>query len=41
MGECEAACPKEIPISFIAGLNRDLLQSPLRRAAPSSGGGAG
>jgi succinate dehydrogenase / fumarate reductase iron-sulfur subunit len=30
-GECEAACPKEIPISFIAQLNRDMLISSLRK----------
>ena len=24
-GECEAVCPKEIPLEFIAQLNRDLL----------------
>jgi succinate dehydrogenase / fumarate reductase, iron-sulfur subunit len=29
-GECEAVCPKEIPLDFIAQLNRDL-----PRAAPS------
>jgi succinate dehydrogenase / fumarate reductase iron-sulfur subunit len=23
--ECEAACPKDIPISFIAKMNRELL----------------
>jgi succinate dehydrogenase / fumarate reductase, iron-sulfur subunit len=26
-GECEAACPKEIPIDFIARLNRDCLKA--------------
>ena len=26
-GECEAACPKEISMSFIARLNRDLIWS--------------
>jgi succinate dehydrogenase / fumarate reductase iron-sulfur subunit len=30
-GECEAVCPKEIPISFIAQLNRDMLGSSLRK----------
>ena len=30
-GECEAVCPKEIPISFIAQLNRDMLGSTLRK----------
>jgi succinate dehydrogenase / fumarate reductase, iron-sulfur subunit len=29
-GECEAVCPKEIPLEFIAGLNRDLLRATLR-----------
>jgi succinate dehydrogenase / fumarate reductase, iron-sulfur subunit len=40
--ECEAACPKEIPLEFIAQLNRDLLRAAFRfrreplsvRAAP-------
>ena len=36
-GECEAVCPKEIPLEFIAQLNRDLLRrsfpSPPRAAA--------
>lgn len=34
--ECEAVCPKEIPVSFIARLNRDCLSAmfaaPKRRA---------
>ncbi len=30
-GECEAACPKEISMSFIARLNRDLIWSHLKR----------
>jgi succinate dehydrogenase / fumarate reductase iron-sulfur subunit len=29
-GECEAACPKEISINFIAQLNRDFLRSTVR-----------
>ena len=29
-GECEAACPKEISMSFIARLNRDLLWASLK-----------
>jgi succinate dehydrogenase / fumarate reductase iron-sulfur subunit len=29
-GECEAVCPKEIPLEFIAGLNRDLMRATLR-----------
>ena len=30
-GECEAVCPKEIPLEFIAGLNRDLMRAAFRR----------
>jgi succinate dehydrogenase / fumarate reductase iron-sulfur subunit len=30
-GECEAACPKEISIDFIARLNRDYLKARLQR----------
>jgi succinate dehydrogenase / fumarate reductase iron-sulfur subunit len=29
-GECEAACPKEIPMDFIAQLNRDLMRASLK-----------
>ncbi|HXC33537.1 MAG TPA: succinate dehydrogenase/fumarate reductase iron-sulfur subunit, partial [Verrucomicrobiae bacterium] len=29
--ECEAACPKGIPLEFIAGLNRDLVRAAFRR----------
>src|SRR5262249_22662621 len=29
--ECEAACPKGIPLEFIAGLNRDLIPAAFRR----------
>ena len=29
--ECEAVCPKEIPLEFIAGLNRDLIRAAFRR----------
>ena len=29
-GECEAACPKEIGVRFIAQLNRDYLAASLR-----------
>ena len=28
--ECEAVCPKEIPLEFIARLNRDLLRAVFR-----------
>ncbi len=31
-GECEAVCPKEIPIDFIARLNRDWLRAKVRGA---------
>jgi succinate dehydrogenase / fumarate reductase iron-sulfur subunit len=31
-GECEAACPKEISIEFIARLNRDYLRARLGRS---------
>ena len=27
--ECEAVCPKEIPVRFIAELNRDFLKAAL------------
>ena len=29
-GECQEACPKEIPIDFIAMMNRDFLKSKLK-----------
>jgi len=29
IGECEAVCPKEISVDFIARLNRDFLKSSL------------
>jgi succinate dehydrogenase / fumarate reductase, iron-sulfur subunit len=29
-GECEAVCPKEIPMEFIGKLNRDLIRATLR-----------
>ncbi len=28
-GECEAACPKEISISFISQMNRDYIRASL------------
>ncbi|MBW3606655.1 MAG: succinate dehydrogenase/fumarate reductase iron-sulfur subunit [Actinobacteria bacterium] len=31
MGECEAACPKEISIDFIAMMNRDYLKAKFQR----------
>src|SRR6266576_1251398 len=30
-GECEAVCPKGIPLEFIAGMNRDLIRAAFRR----------
>jgi succinate dehydrogenase / fumarate reductase, iron-sulfur subunit len=39
-GECEAVCPKAIPLEFIAGLNRDLLRAvlyPRRHPLPVRG----
>jgi succinate dehydrogenase / fumarate reductase iron-sulfur subunit len=34
--ECEAACPKEIPVRVIAELNREYLRSKVLEAPPSS-----
>lgn len=33
-GECEAVCPKEIPIEFIGRMNRDLLNAMLHHHRP-------
>jgi len=30
-GECEAVCPKEIPLEFIGSMNRDLIRAAWRR----------
>ena len=30
-GECEAVCPKKIPIEFIGRMNRDLIHATLHR----------
>jgi len=30
-GECEAVCPKEIPLEFISKMNRDLMRATLHR----------
>jgi succinate dehydrogenase iron-sulfur subunit len=30
-GECEAACPKGIPLEFIASFNRDMIRAAFRR----------
>jgi succinate dehydrogenase / fumarate reductase, iron-sulfur subunit len=35
-GECEAACPKEIGVKFIAQMNRDYRRVPLRRLLGAS-----
>jgi succinate dehydrogenase / fumarate reductase iron-sulfur subunit len=35
-GECEAVCPKEISIDFIALMNRDYLKAKFREAAPDN-----
>ena len=41
-GECEAACPKDIHIEFIARMNRDYLRALLRqRAEAKTAGGVG
>ncbi len=37
--ECEAACPKEIPIEFIAQMNRDYLKALLFAPAPRAASG--
>jgi succinate dehydrogenase / fumarate reductase iron-sulfur subunit len=34
-GECEAVCPKEISLDFIAGMNMDLLKANLMGVKPS------
>jgi succinate dehydrogenase / fumarate reductase iron-sulfur subunit len=42
-GECEAACPKGIPLQFIGEMNGDYLRATLRRGRRrvQAGGGAG
>src|SRR5439155_424167 len=37
--ECEAACPKEISVKFIAQMNRDYLWASLKGEEPKRGGG--
>jgi succinate dehydrogenase / fumarate reductase iron-sulfur subunit len=37
-GECEAACPKEISLEFIARLNRDFMAASLLRRPKSHKG---
>jgi succinate dehydrogenase / fumarate reductase iron-sulfur subunit len=39
--ECEAACPKEISVRFIARMNRDYLWASTKGAEEKNGGGAG
>ena len=41
IGECEAACPKEIKLENIARLNRDYLVAAVTRRPETSSGGAG
>ena len=42
MGECEAACPKEIKLENIARLNRDFIVAAATRRPPrQDAGGAG
>lgn len=41
VGECEAVCPKEIPIAYIARMNRDFLKAAVTERPPSDGGGSG
>ena len=38
-GECEAVCPKEIRLEFIARMNRDYLRASLRHRGERAGGG--
>lgn len=40
-GECEAVCPKEIRLDFIARLNRDFIKALLTGAEETAGGGGG
>ncbi|RME99905.1 MAG: succinate dehydrogenase/fumarate reductase iron-sulfur subunit [Chloroflexi bacterium] len=35
MGECEAVCPKEISLDFIARMNRDLISAAFRGISPT------
>jgi len=40
--ECEAVCPKEIPVKVIAEMNRDYLKASfLHEERAAGGGGAG
>ena len=40
-GECEAACPKEIRLEFIAQLNRDYFKAALTSRPKTAEGGSG
>lgn len=41
-GECEAVCPKQISLDFIAQMNRDFLRAKLRpKRQPRASGGVG
>jgi succinate dehydrogenase / fumarate reductase iron-sulfur subunit len=40
-GECEAVCPKEVSLEFIARLNRDYMLARLKYREETSGGGVG
>jgi len=39
--ECQAACPKEISIQFIAKMNRDLIRAKLREGNNAGSGKTG
>jgi succinate dehydrogenase / fumarate reductase iron-sulfur subunit len=41
VGECEAVCPKEIPITFIARMNRDFLSAIVHERPQADRGGSG
>ena len=38
-GECEAVCPKEIRLEFIARMNRDFILASLRNRGQRAGAG--
>jgi succinate dehydrogenase / fumarate reductase iron-sulfur subunit len=41
VGECEAVCPKGIPIAFIAMMNRDFLNASIAKRPVTDRGGSG
>ena len=41
IGECEAVCPKEIPIGYIARMNRDYLEASIKERPQANRGGSG